>query len=819
MKTKDIKANFLSVLLNKNETRINYSIMAAIGLVSAGIILAEISLTRLFSVTIWYHFSFVAISLVMLGLAGSAVFVHVFIEKWGLEKLERLLPIFSLLGGFFSILSLAIYLSINYTGTFMENSGSIYRLIPTLLFIPVFYMGGIVICALIARHAANVNKLYFSDLLCAGLAGASSIFLFEKFSGPLVFVIAGVFITLSACLLPISSGEKQKKNRIWPFIGLLLFILFVFIFNSLSLFEMKYTKDYDETQLKKVYEKWSALSRITVFENTWSDGKKPFGWGLSKKYKGPRVDELWIEQDAGAGSPIINSDGNIKKLDFLDYDITAAAYAMVKPNKVAVIGLGGGRDVMLAMKHDATDIVGIEINKDIADLVTDKFADFVGHVFNRESTRIIIADGRTYMEQTQEKFDLIQISLTDSFTASSAGAYVLAENNLYTLQAFETYLNRLNDKGILTVSRWVLKKNPGETIRMVTLTLEALKRKGIQYPPNHIAVVRGEYIGNLLVKSTPFTHQELNKIKSYCKAMAFEILYMPEPGRWLSSIQNIINNWDNLPVYLNSLRYDYSAPTDDRPFFFFVLKPWEALTFGAFSSDALDAPLKGNYTAIRTLYVMFFILVVIVLLIVIFPAFQMKKKQNMTTSPWASGFLFMLLGLGFMLIEIPLLQRLALILGHPIYALSVVLSTLLVSTGIGAAFSKKLIFHGNAPAKRLGVALLIVSTLIFMFFIATNLLSHRILTLGEMTRFSFSILLVAACGFGMGLPFPSIIMALKQRGDEKAIPWLWAVNGAASVMGSVFAFAAAIFMGFTFTVALGCLCYLIVANMILKLKV
>lgn len=809
------KRHLLSVPLGKEERGTSLLILIAIGLVSAGVMLAEISLTRIFSVTIWYHFSFVAISLAMLGMAGAAVFVYLYQKKYGKDRLYRLLPVFSLLSALFSILALSTYLSIDYHYNITGASMSVFRLVPTLLFFPGFYMAGIVICTLIAQHAANVNKLYFSDLVCAGVGGAISVFLLDFLSGPIVFAVSAALIALSACFLP-GTGRSGRIKNILPAGGLLVIVLIIFVFNFLGLMEVKYTKDYDETRLDKIYEKWSAFSRITVFKKRWFDLDRPFGWGLSQKYKAPPVEEMWLEQDGSAGSTIIRTDGDLKKLDFLDWDVTAVAYAMKKYNCVCVIGLGGGRDVLLAVKHGAKDVVGVEINKDIVDIITDRFASYVGYVFNRDPVRVVVADGRTFMEKSKKKFDMIQISLIDSWAASAAGAYVLAENNLYTLQAFEAYFERLSCQGVLSISRWAFTRLPGETIRLVTLSLETLKKSGVENPPAHIAVIKGKYIGTVLVKKKPFTKKELDRLQAHCKKMGFEVLYLPEPGDWLPSIAKIIKKWRNLQSYLKQLPLDFSAPSDDRPFFFLMLKPWDTITLGTFN---WDTGIPSNFVAVKTLYILFAILLVVVLLIVIWPACQMRKQKKIKVSPWTMSILFMFLGLGFMMIEIPLIQKLVLVLGHPIYALSVVLSTLLVSSGIGAAFSKKLIFSGISPDKRLASALFALSIIVITFFILVNLLSHQLLRSGGMARFSISIIFTALCGFIMGLPFPSIVFALKQRGEENAIPWLWAVNGAASVLGSVLAFVSALLFGFTITAAMGCLCYLIVALLVIKIKV
>ena len=786
--------------------------LAAIGLVSAGIVLGEVSLTRLFSVTIWYHFSFVAVSLALLGMTASAVLVHGARGRRLETLIEEYHPLIPLLAGFLLVLGLAAYLAIDYRGTFMADSSSPFRLLPTLLFLPGFFFAGLLICWLITRYAKDINRLYFADLLAAGMGGAGSVLLLHLFSGPIAIGIAAVLIAF-ACPGLLVARRDRGVCRVRAPIFLTLLILLVAVGGQTGLFTVRYTKDYDEKSLEKVHEKWSALARVTVFQQQWFKKDTPYGWGLSKNYTGPPAEEMWLEQDASAGSPIVGTDGDFSKLEFLDWDVTAAAYSMRDYDRVAVIGLGGGRDALTALRHGASAVWGVEINPDIVDLITNRFADFVGHVFDGPPMHVVVADGRTFMEQTKETFDLIQISLIDSWAASAAGAYVLAENNLYTVEAFESYLDRLAEDGVLTVSRWALTSVPGEVIRLVAVALEALKLAGVEDPSKHVAVVRGELVGTLMVKATPFKKEEMDRLAAQCERMGFESLYLPGRQGGLRSVSLVVEHWHDLDDFLPQLPYDFSPPTDDKPFFFLMLKPLDAVLFAAFT---WDTGLKQNFAAVRTLYVLFFVLLVIVMIAVLWPAYTMRKAGEMKNSPMVASLLFMFLGLGFMLVEIPLIQKLVLVLGHPVYALSVVLTSLLIFTGAGAAFSRRLIHGGNAPARRLAVAMGVLVVVLLVLF-SGGLLSHDLLVLPTFARFAICIACTGLAGFLMGLPFPSAILALEQSGDRGAIPWLWAVNGAAGVLGSVLAFAVALLGGFAAAITAGAACYLIAAALFVRL--
>lgn len=793
--------------------RLSSPILFAIGLVSSGIVLAEVSLTRLFSVTIWYHYSFVAVSLAMLGMTASAVFIHRLQAGSGSQRIERYLPAFAWGAGVLLVTGLVIYLAIDYRNTFMEESSSPLRLVPTLLFLPGFYMAGAVICGLVVRHAKHIDRLYFADLVAAGLGGALSVAVLEFFSGPVALVLGGMLFCTAGTVLALASPTRGRRGQ--ALLALVVLAAGVTGVWSAGWLTVRYTKDYDETHLEIVYEKWSALSRITVIKNRWFSTETPYGWGLSSRYEGPPAQEMWLEQDASAGSPIVGTDGDLSKLEFLDWDVTAVAYALGGYQDVAIIGLGGGRDALLALRHGGRNVWGVEINPDIAALITDKYADFVGHVFDGPPVHVVVADGRTFMEQTDQRFDLIQISLIDSWAASSSGAYILAENNLYTLEAFQTYFSRLKDDGRLTVSRWALTETPGEVIRLVVLGIEAMKLQGIADPARHVAVVRGKLVGTVLFSKAPFTPEETGKLLAHCEKMEFTPLHLPGARGGLRSLELVMEKADILEEFLSLLPYDFSAPTDDRPFFFLMLKPLDALFLAPFT---WDTGLKQNFTAVKTLYVLFIVLLVVVLLLVVLPARSLKKAQGMKSPPVAAGVLFAALGAGFMLVEIPFIQKLVLILGHPIYSLSVVLTTLLVASGLGALASRRLVTSSGKAGKRLSLFVLVLCCLLVCFFAVTGLASHELLRQPFIVRLLLAVVFTAGAGFIMGLPFPSAVLVLERTGDNRALPWLWAVNGASGVLGSVLAFAVALLAGFAVTVALGALCYLVATAAFCRLE-
>jgi hypothetical protein len=787
--------------MGETESRPVVAPLLAIAAASAAVMISEVALTRLFSVTIWYHFSFVAVSLAMLGMAASAVHVRTLLANGGRARLEAWLPSAALAGGAAMLLGTALYLAIDPRGTFMEDSSSPFRLLPALLFVPVFYAAGTVICGLIALHAGQVNRLYLADLCAAGLGCVATVPLLDLLPGPAVLGAAGLLLACAALFL-----RPPGPRAAW----LTAVALTALAGASVAAWQagwldVRHTKEYDEKGLGVIYEKWSALARITVVDKRWFKTDRPYGWGLSRNYAGPPAEEMWLEQDASAGSSLVATDGDLDKLDFLDWDVTAVPYALRQFDRVAVVGLGGGRDALLARRHGA-EVWGIEINPDIANLVTARFADYVGRLFGRDRLHVVVADGRTFLEQTDLRFDLIQISLIDSWAASASGAYVMAENNLYTREAFRTYLDRLEDDGVLSVSRWALTQTPGECIRLVALALQALKERGIPDPAANIAVVRGELVGTVLVKKTPFAPADVQRLSAHCDRMAFEPLLLPGAEGGLLSVKLVADHAADLDGFLALLPYDFSPPTDDRPFFFLMLRPLQSLL----SPFTWDTGLRQNFVAVRTLYVLLAVLAVVLALVVLLPAWRLGSAGR-GLGRWRLSLLFAAMGLGYMLVEIPLVQKLVPVLGHPIYALTVVLAALLVFSGIGAGLSARLVTRKSRPDRRLLGAVLLLAVVVALSFPLVGRCSSALLGLPFGLRLLILIPLIGLAGILMGLPFPSAVALCEKRGASPLLPWLWAVNGAAGVLGSVLAFALALLSGFTVASRVGILCYVAAA--------
>src|SRR3990172_898801 len=700
-------------------------IFIGIFLVCFSTLFLELTLSRIFSVTMWYHFAFMAISLALFGMSCSGIVVYIFKEHLLNEKVERLLATSSLLFPIIVVISFIIYINIPFTfAEFTKKSFLTLSLIYLLISIP-FFISGLIVSLTFAVHFKHISKLYFSDLLGASFGCILLIPILSYISAPNAIIFAALLGSIASIFFCLVSANRRL---LFLSIGLTVFSLCFLLYGIFSNpLRIKYTKAYKEYGY--IYEKWNPLTRLTIYPSYPLEREinKPFGWGLSIKFNGFKPKEMWIEQDASAGTPIIEFDGDLEKVNFLSYDVTSLAYYLKKDSKVLIIGPGGGRDVLTALLFGSKKIKGIEINPDIIDVVKNRYADFTGHLYSRKEVEIINEEGRSYISRSKENFDLIQLSLVDSWTATTAGAFILTENNLYTKEAFASYYNHLTKDGILTMSRWFFSGLPGETLRLVSLGLKTLKDAGIKDPSKHIIVVKKsnwmnftgvpDGIATFIMKKTEFNRSEVNLIEDVCNKLGFEIVYTPLSSND-ESFKNLIYA-KNLNNFFKSFPIDISPPTDDKPFFFHMLK------IRNFYKLNLSQGMMSVHLRAVTVLGSLLIVVTILSIIFIFGPLLLYKKNEIKRIKGKINLLFYFacLGLGFMMIEISLIQRFILFLGHPLYSFSVFLFSLLLFSSFGS-FSTEYFNKINIKNKLQLILVFIVLLLLFYIFFLPEIMDY-----------------------------------------------------------------------------------------------
>lgn len=752
---------------------------AAIALVSAAVLLYEIAITRVLSVVLWYHFAFLSISLAMLGLGLPGVWFA--LRRPG----PRALPLSLVAAGLAIPASVALLFAAGELVTRAQTPVADLRilledgmiLVVAALLAPCLALGSAVCLLLMSAEGPRLGRMYAADLIGATVGAVLVV--------PLLHLVPTPLLVAGAGLLPLAAAALLR-GRPSPWEGAAaLLVLAAMIWGAP--FKLRVSKGYVEPE-NMVFEQWTPTARITIFPDIFylKDKQQGFGWGMGSQYKEIEVEQMWIEQDGSAGTPITRLSGKPSELTHLLYDVTSVGYQIRPARRVAVIGAGGGRDVLTALAAGAERVDAVELNPATVGALSGPLRDFSGDVYHLPGVNAVIGEGRSFLTHAGGGYDLIQISLIDSWAATAAGAFALSENYLYTVEALRLYLQRTAPGGVVSISRWMSGDRQLEAARLSHLALEALSREGAADPARHLAVVQAWSVGTFLLSRAPLDDAALARLDAVCEERGFVRHFPVHAGTPSDSIVARVITGDASHLSIKGL--DLAPPTDDRPFFFQTVS-----IFGPLDSQALAA-LSNNEQSVALLRALLGLMAVLTLLL-FFAPFLVRRVR--TRAPFRGSAYFAAIGLAFMLAEVPWLQRFVLYLGHPSYATTVVLAMLLLGAGAGAWSASRL---GWTGARRYGLALPLVLLLLTWLL---GPIFTRTLGLAFPLRIAVSALLLLPAGFLMGIPFPAGMLAFGDAGK----PWYWAMNGAAGVLGSVLALALSIALGFTAVGLLGAALY------------
>jgi hypothetical protein len=741
--------------------------------VSFSLLLFQIALTRVLSVVVWYHFAFLTISMVMLGVGVPGVWFAL------VKKPLRLLPHCLFAGG---VLIPAAMVTVIQCGGILAD-GSIILIIVAVL--PAMLALGSVICLLLIKaEGSSIGRMYAVDLLGACLGAIAVIPLLHVVPTPLLAVSCAL-----PCLLALFA-----ESRGWRLASGATLVVLLLGVSSTDLLTITRAKDYDEGVIAPVHEKWSPTARLTVFDESFFylvPDLPGFAWGRGEQFpKDHSIRQYWLEQDASAGSPITQFDGDLKTAEFLFFDVTTVGYQVRPPKVVAVIGAGGGRDILSALVAGAEDIDAVELNPHTIRLVTETFGEISGDIYNRPGVHAVASEGRSHLTHSEKRYDLIQISLIDSWAASVAGAFALAENGLYTVEAFQLYFQRLSSRGMISTSRW-LQEMP----RLLILARAALLAEGVAEPRRHMALARASGIGTLLLSRSPFSSEDIARLRDVADRRGFDVLYPVGTQRSLAS--EII---EGRTAALATVGLNLEPPTDDSPYFFQVMSPFDDPA----EFEAALSGLKGldfNFDSVKILRQTMVSVSVLALLCFMLP-FLLRRASTATSSLGnllRGSLFFAAIGTGFMLIENMLVQRSVLYLGHPSYALSVVIAALLLGMGLGSELAPRLGLGGLRRLGWLAPVLLLVLVLILPGVFGASLG----FPLGVRVAITCAALLPV--GAVLGLFFP---LGMLRFGDADK-PWFWAINGVFGVVAGVLSVALSMEWGFTAVGKISVVAYLL----------
>jgi len=793
--------------------------LAGVALISATLLMTELALTRIFSVIMYYHFAFLAISIALFGISASGVFAYVARRWLGRRPAPALLAAESLLYAVATVVALFFLVRLRVGLQYSPRNLALMLTIYGLAAAP-FFAGGLVVTTAISRFADRINVVYAADLIGAACGCLALIPLLNRLGAPGVVFAAAILAAIAAVLF----ADAAARARTAAVGAAIVLVPLAGHLSGAASFDVVDTKGHSSDRV--LFSKWNSFSRVGVYERTHGD------WSLSPAYTGPLPDTRYMDIDSAASTPILKLDPDLSNVQYLKYELTALAYHLVSrdsglgigdslgfgngtnptnpqsqiPNPgftALVIGPGGGRDLASALVFGASRIDGVEINPIIADdVMRGQFHDFSGGVYTNPRVRIAVDDGRSFVRRSADRYDVIQASLVDTWAATAAGAYTLTENTLYTSDAFGDYLDHLTDKGVLTITRWVF-----DGVRLISLAQAACEARGWS-AADRIAVVRYDRVATFLLKRSPFTADEVARLRDVAARLKFEVLYAPgaagndpPPEQWVDGTSTadyaqLARSADREAFY-RAYGNDIRPTTDDRPFYFHTTK-----LQNQFSVAFGRTMLFGN--GLSALITLLGISVAVVIVFVIGPL-AIVDRGAVHAPGWLAWLVYFgALGAGFMLIEVSVLQRFVLLLGHPVYSLTVTLFSLLLGTGIGAALSRRI---DDGSLRRNGsVALISVVALAIVLMAGSQPIVDWAIPFSRATRIAIAVALLVPAGVLLGVPMPTGLRLLVARSPQM-VAWAWGMNGALSVLGATLAIFIAMNWGFRMTLLSAALVY------------
>ena len=758
----------------------------------------QILITRFFSVMLYYHFAFAAISLAMLGLTRGAMEVYNNAERYAPEAVARE---FARHAAWFAVSGVGAMITFLCVPLLVPGAlvpGAL--VLAALAFVIPFSNSGICITLLLTRLPYSGGWLYAADLTGAALGCLGIIFALLVVDPVSATFWLGAF-SAGAGWMVVRSGSSSDagSRRLSGAVALMLAAaaalhtgLAVSGKSHLGVFWAK-----GREQTETLFERWNTYSRVRVRP---LGEREPFGWGFARDAK-VKIEQSLLDIDADAATVITRFDGDLGKLSYLKDDVINAAYLVQPPTDAAIIGVGGGRDILSALLFGAKRIRGIEINPAIFEVLTDKFAKFSGHLDRQPGVSLVNAEARSYINHSSDRYDLVQISLIDTWAATAAGGLTLTENRLYTVEAWGDFYRALKPGGLLSISRWYDRKEySGEFYRLVAIATEALQRHGVPAGElaRHVIAVTGGPIVTVITRPDAFTDAEWQAARARLAAQGFKIILGPDVA--YDSVTSTMLSGKADAAFFASLPWNVTASTDDSPFFFFTQRLSTLTT-------QPSAGATNNNVAISMVLLMLVVALAACAYYIVVPFVQLTRQMPLATLT-PPVIYFSAIGLGFMLIEISQMQRLMVFLGHPVYGLSVVLFTILIFSSIGSAT-----VGARVPGRgvMIGRALALVITLAAAGYL-TPLVTTWTRSEATDIRILISIALLAPPAFCMGMMFP-LGLSIWRRHSEM-LPFLWSANGITSMLASVLGVALSIQFGIAATYALGVFLYVVCVAML-----
>jgi hypothetical protein len=769
-----------------------------------------VSLTRLLSVITWYHLAFFAIATAMLGMTAGATTVYLMPARYATERLDQTIARSCL--AYALVVPLALVL---LCMTPLDITLSLMTLLAlfgaTMVCSVPFYFSGIALTLVLTRQPMPIGKLYAADLVGASLGCLFVLWGLELLDAPSFILLCGAIGALAALAFTgASPSPRFTRTAVW----VLVILAAATVVNNATPYGVKpmVVKGRFESVEDYFTERWNSFSRVVVYKPSYAE---PQYWGPSPVAPTNQVILQYPMNIDGAAATTLRPFGDKRDIEHLRYDVTNIAYYL-RPNGGAfVIGVGAGRDIQSAILFGHKRVVGVDVNPIFIDLLTGEFRDFVG-IAGRPGVRLLTEEARSYLSRNKDQYSVIQMSLIDTWAATGAGAFSLTENALYTLEAWQVFYSRLAADGIFTVSRWYTPKNLSETGRVVSLAVATLLESGVTDPSRHIALVTAENISTLLLSKQPFGGGSLAALSAVASDLRFDVAITPGRPPDNDILRRIVgvHSMAELHEAIADMPVNYEPPTDERPYFFNVLR-LSNLSPLRYTNLAV---VRGNLIATLTLLALIFSLGLIAAATIVVPL-KVKARRERAAGRrakvlWSGAMYFSLIGAGFMFMEVALIQRLSVFLSHPVYALGVLLFTIILSTGIGSFLSERLPL-ARAPWVYIYPAATVAAIVAIRY--ALPILLGKMVSAPMADKAAASVLAVFPVGMLMGFFFPTGMRIARLVSDDDT-PWYWALNGILGVLCSALAVFVSIYSGISTSFYLAAVCYAAVLPCLIRLR-
>ena len=774
---------------------------AGLFLLSLATLLLELALTRILSVSLWYHFGFLVISTALLGFGVSGVTLALWADLRERKDLDLALGICGLAFAVCVVVSFWCMQRIPFDpfSVAVDHRQFLFMPIYFLLVALPFFCSGLGISLLLTRGSKEINRLYGYDLLGAGIGCALVALVIPRFGGTGSVLLAAFVGALSAACF---AGRSRLVRATAALVSL---VFLAASFYGERLIPIHVSANKRSTSINAIYSAWNTMSLVQVVQFP-PEGKKPAA-RIMYIDAGTAMTGIY-DLRPDARTVLMQSAEQVEPL-------STVAYVGKTSPKILIIGSGGGDEVLAGLQAHASSITAIEINPIISDIVARRMNDFWGNLYHQPEVHLVTDEGRSFVRRSTEKYDAIISVNTISNAAMASGALSLSENYVLTREAFRDYLDHLTPEGVIFFSR------PDFQIpRLVSTAREVFAEQGLGSINDHVLAFsnfkrrhptpgRFRFLAGLLLKKSAFRPEELAQIRGILNAGAgpeedsasVKILFAPDQSQPDSLCARIVGAGQLEDVFRAS-DSQLAPATDDKPFFNQHTR-WSRIRSQSQPSGARLA-LEDRPIAEVTLLILLVQSAIVAGLCILLPLALLERRGLRIEGRWAWMSYFAALGLGFIMVEIALLQRFLLFLGQPIYTYAVVLAGLLLFTGIGSLTAGRWAAGLPLTLKRVLVGAIV---LVPMMAVITPVVFHAALGLGIYWRITIALLLVAPLGFVLGMPFP-LGLRLAMRRSSALGSWAWGVNGFFTVIGTVLALMLGMMIGFRMVLLLASACYL-----------